>query len=73
MRWNALVSERNVQDKMAGGQTSLDKRFGKVSDKPIIPFGASAEYLPSPPTTCPGHISSVKKSTLEGIFIEYVP
>ena len=38
---------RNLQDRMADDQKQHSKNVpGKQSDGPIIPFGASVEYLP---------------------------
>ena len=37
---------RNVQDRLADGKTSYERRFGEPFKGPIIPFAAMVEYLP---------------------------
>ena len=37
---------RNIQDLLSNGKTSCERRFGKPSNGPIIPFGSFVEYHP---------------------------
>ena len=37
---------RNVQDLLAVGKTSYERRFGEPFKGPVIPFGAMVEYCP---------------------------
>ena len=37
---------RNVQDLLADGKTSYERRFGEPFKGPIIPFGAMVQYYP---------------------------
>ena len=35
---------RNIQDKISGGETPCERRFGTPFNEPVIQFGAMAEY-----------------------------
>ena len=37
---------RNIQDLLSDGKTHHERRFGKPSNRPVIPFGAMVEYPP---------------------------
>ena len=66
-----LLLTRNLQDRMADGQTPFEKRLGKTFDGPVIPFGASVEYLPIT-TKDKSKIHPFAKEALEGVPLGHV-
>ena len=62
---------RKVHDTMADGKTASEKRYGKTSDGPSIPFGTLVEYIPITAKE-KSRIHQFGQKTLKGIFSGYV-
>ena len=45
-RFSGMLKLRNIQDLLSDEKTPYERRFGKPSNGPIIPFGSLVEYCP---------------------------
>ena len=61
---------RNVQDLLADGKTSYERRFGESFKGPITPFGAMVECHPISPKD-QARVHQLGKKVLPGIFLGY--
>ena len=62
---------RNIQDLLSDGKTPYERRFGKLCDGPVIPFGAMVEYHPISAKDL-SRLHQVGPKVLPGIFLGYV-
>ena len=62
---------RNIQDRLSGGKTPYERRFGEPFRGPIVPFGSLVEYHPIS-TKDQSRINHLGKKVLPGVFLGYV-
>ena len=61
---------RNIQDLLSDGKTPYERRFGKPSKGPIIPFGSLVEYHPITAKD-QSRIHQCGQKVLPGLFLGY--
>ena len=62
---------RIIQDKLAGGKSPYESRFGTQIDCPIIPFGAEVHFRPISTKTKVVFINHLGANVLPGRFNGY--
>ena len=61
---------QNIQDLLSDGKTPYERRFGKPSKGPVIPFGSLVEYFPITAKD-QSRIHQFGKKVLPGLFLGY--